>query len=77
MPFVDYEGNNPSNAVKGTYHSQQRQGQPFLDDTDPKVIAFLNRVDPDRIAIEQGKANARNANSLPALIQALKDAGVI
>ena len=77
MPFVDYLNNDSTNPLRRVCHSQQYANQDFLDEADPKVVEFANRIDPNVAAREQGKANARNTNSLPALIQSLKNAGVI
>ena len=81
MPFVNYIDDDATQALRGIYASEQFLGQTFLDATDPKVVTFKNRhavlQGAQQAAQDQGKANARNANSLPQLIQALQDAKVI
>lgn len=74
MRFVERDAQG---VVKRSSNSEQYPGQEQIDDNDPDLLVFRNRHIAAETAIAQGRLNARNANSLPQLIQALKDAGII
>ncbi len=52
MPFVDYLNNDSTNPLRRVCHSQQYANQDFLDEADPKVVEFANRIDPNVAARE-------------------------